>query len=63
MDGQTNGRTTLTLESLSRLKKGFFYNELLLEDILSLTITLVSKNKKGHSGLIELNLEAGNLVR
>ena len=43
-------------------KKGFFYNEVLPKDIVSLTLTLVWKNKKQPSGLAELDLEAGNLV-
>ena len=43
-------------------KQGFFYNEVLLKNILSLTLTLGCKNKKQPSGTIELDLEAGNLV-
>ena len=37
-------------------------NEVLLKDILSLTLTLGCKNEKQPSGPIELDLEAGNLV-
>ena len=43
-------------------KKVFFNDEVLLKDILSLTLTLGWKNKKRPSGPIELDLEAGNLV-
>ena len=43
-------------------KKGFFNNEVLLKDILSLTLTLGWKNEKRPSGPIELDLEADNLV-
>ena len=50
------------LPSQSYVKKGFFNDEVLLKDILSLTLTLGWKNKKQPSGPIELDLEAGNLV-
>ena len=43
-------------------KKVFFNDEGLLKDMLSLTLTLGWKNEKQPSGLIELDLEAGNLV-
>ena len=43
-------------------KKGFFYNEVVCMDILSLTLTLGCKTKKQPSGPIEPDLEAGNLV-
>ena len=43
-------------------KKVFFNDEVLLKDILSLTLTLGWKNEKRPSGPIELDLEAGNLV-
>ena len=43
-------------------KKVFFNDEVLLKDILSLTLTLGWKNKKRPSGPIELDLEASNLV-
>ena len=43
-------------------KKGFFNDEVLLKDILSLTLTLGWKNEKQPSCPIELDLEAGNLV-
>ena len=43
-------------------KKWFFYNEVLLKDIVSLTLTLGWKNKKQPIGSTELDLEAGNLV-
>ena len=43
-------------------KKVFFNDEVLLKDILSLTLTLGWKNEKQPSGPIELDLEAGNLV-
>ena len=50
------------LPIFSNTKQGFFYNEVLLKNILSLTLTLGCKNKKRPSGPIELDLEAGNLV-
>ena len=50
------------LPIFSNTKQGFFYNEVLLKNILSLTLTLGCKNKKRSSGPIELDLEAGNLV-
>ena len=50
------------LPIFSNTKKGFFYNEVLLKNILSLTLTLGCKNKKRPSGPLELDLEAGNLV-
>ena len=43
-------------------KKWFFYDEVLLKDIVSLTLTLGWKNKKQPIGSTELDLEAGNLV-
>ena len=43
-------------------EKVYFNDEVLLKDILSLTLTLGWKNKKRPSGPIELDLEAGNLV-
>ena len=43
-------------------KQWFFYNEAILKDIVSLTLTLGSKNKKQPFGPTELDLEAGNLV-
>ena len=43
-------------------KKVFLYDEGLLKDILSLTLTLGWKIEKQPSGPIELDLEAGNLV-
>ena len=46
----------------SNSKKGFFNDEGLLKDMLSLTLTLGWKNEKQPSGPIELDLEAGNLV-
>ena len=47
---------------LSNTKKGIFYNEVLLKDILSLTLTIGCKNEKQPPGPIELDLEVGNLV-
>ena len=47
---------------LTYQKKWVFYNEVLLKDIVSLTLTLGLKNEKQPSGPIELDLEAGNLV-
>ena len=38
------------------------YDEVLLKNILSLTLTLGCNNEKWPSGPIELDLEAGNLV-
>ena len=43
-------------------KKWFFYNEVLLKDIVSLTLTLGCKNKEQPTGSTELDPEAGNLV-
>ena len=43
-------------------KKGIFYNEVILKDILSLTLTIGCKNEKQPPGPIELDLEVGNLV-
>ena len=43
-------------------KKVLFNDEVLLKDILSLTLTLGWKNEKRPSGPIELDLEADNLV-
>ena len=43
-------------------EKVYFNDEVLLKDILSLTLTLGRKNEKRPSGPIELDLEAGNLV-
>ena len=37
-------------------------NEVLLKDILSLTLTIGCKNEKQPPGPIELDLEVGNLV-
>ena len=51
------------LPIFSNTKQGFFYNEVLLKNILSLTLTLGCKNKKRPSDPIELDLEAGNLVQ
>ena len=50
------------LPIFSNTKQGFFYNEVLLKNILSLTLTVGCKNKKQPSSPIELDLEAGNLV-
>ena len=44
-------------------KKWFFYNEVLLKDIVSLTLTWGWKNEKRPTGSTELDLEAGNLVK
>ena len=41
----------------------FYYDEVLIKDILSLTLILGCKNKNQPSGPIELDLEAGNLVQ
>ena len=43
-------------------KKVLFNDEVLLKDILYLTLTLGWKNKKRPAGPNELDLEAGNLV-
>ena len=51
-----------TTPPLITKKKWFFYNEVLLKDIVSLTLTLGWKNKKQPIGSTELDLEAGNLV-
>ena len=48
---------------LNYQKKWFFYNAVLLKDIVSLTLTLGGwKNEKRPTGSTELDLEAGNLV-
>ena len=44
-------------------KKWFFYNEVLLKDIVSLTLTLGWKNEKQPSVLTELDLKACNLLK
>ena len=43
-------------------KKVFFNDEVLLKDILSLTLNVGWENEKWPSGPIELDFEAGNLV-
>ena len=43
-------------------EKVYFNDEVLLKDILFLTLTLGWKIEKQPSGPIELDLEAGNLV-
>ena len=59
----TNGTFNLPPLFCKIPKKGFFYNEVLIKDILSLTLILECKNKNQPSGPIELDLEAGNLVQ
>ena len=43
-------------------EKVYFNDEVLLKDILSLTLIVGWENEKWPSGPIELDLEAGNLV-